>query len=171
MQQVVLPDEPVIQQNKVKCSDQDLYLQQCKVMQHGFETVGDVRQNYRTHILDSLALAKSLMKVNTPVPHSRSRSKRSLLPFIGDLSHSLFGTATEKEMNEVRKHVELLEKRSDRMNEAFSNFSDHLYSFIQVSISRYENLEVGIMDNHQALGILANRQAALSAALRDDMKL
>ena len=171
MQQVVLPEEPAIQKNQVKCSDQDLYFQQCKVMQHGFETVGEVRRNYRKHILDSLTLAKSLMKVNTPVPHSRSRSKRSLLPFIGDFSHSLFGTATEKEMNQVREHVELLEKRSDRMNEAFSKFSDHLSSFIQVSNSRYENLEVGIMDNHQALGILANRQAALSASLRDDMKL
>ena len=171
MQQVVLPEEPTLQQHKVKCSDQEIYHQQCKVMQHGFETVGRVRQNYRDHIIDSLQLARSLMKVNSPVPHSRSRSKRSLLPFIGDLSHSLFGTATEKEMSQVRQHVELLEKRSDRMNEAFSNFSDHLSSFIQVSNSRYENLEVGIMDNHQALGILANRQAALSASLRDDMKL
>ena len=146
MQQVMLPDEPTLQQYKVKCSDQEIYHQQGKVMQHGFETVGRVRQNYRDHIIDSLQLAKSLMKVNSPIPHSRSRCERSLLPFIGDLSHSLFGTATEKEMNQVRQHVELLEKRSDRMNEVFSNFSDHLSSFIQVSNSRYENLEVGIMD-------------------------
>ena len=171
MQQVVLPEERTLQQHKVKCSNQEIYHQQCKVMQHGFETVGRVRQNYRDHLIDSLQLARSLMKVNSPVPHSRSRSKRSLLPFTCDLSHSLFGTATEKEMNQVRQHVELLEKRSDRMNEAFTNFSDHLSSFIQVSNSRYENLEVGIMDNLQALRILANRLAALSASLRDDMKL
>ena len=57
------------------------------------------------------------------------------------------------------------------MNEAFRNFSDHLSSFIQVSNSRYENLEVGIMDNHQALGILDNRQATFSTSLRDDIKL
>ena len=171
MQQVVFPSDPAVQQHQVKCNDQEIYFQQCQVMQHGFEAVSKVRQNYREHILDTLQLAKSLMKVNAPVPHGRSRSKRSLLPFIGDLSQSLFGTATEKEMNQVRNHVELLEKRSDRMNEAFSNFSDHLSSFIQVSNSRYENLEVGIMDNHQALGTLANRQAALSASLKDDMKL
>ena len=104
MQQVVLPEEPTLQQHQVKCSDQEIYHQQCKVMQHGFETVGRVRQNYRYHIIDSLQLARSLMKVNSPFPHnSRSRSKRSLSPSIGDLSHSLWLAKVDKKRQ--RFHV------------------------------------------------------------------
>ena len=43
---------------------------------------------------------------NQSSPRQRSKVKRTaLLPFIGDISHSLFGTATQKDLDILRRHI------------------------------------------------------------------
>lgn len=46
---------------------------------------------------------------------SKSRSRRSLLPFIGKLSKSIFGTATTEDVEMLAKHINALNKLSRTM--------------------------------------------------------
>ena len=90
------------------------HLEACYIMKDALKNVNEVGQRYMSTLNLSFRLAKEVMPFelgNHTTTGIRSLSKRSLLPFIGDLSRSLFGTATKKEVKQMAKHIYLLEKK------------------------------------------------------------
>ena len=72
----------------------------CKVMEKALESVNDIDNQYVRNLKYSLKLAKKMIPKESGHVTSRSRSKHALLPFIGDIFRSLFGTATDKEVRQ-----------------------------------------------------------------------
>ena len=61
--------------------------------------------HHKLSALDS-SIKMLIRDSNQTSPRQRSKVKRTaLLPFIGDLSHSLFGTATQKDLDILRRHI------------------------------------------------------------------
>ena len=55
----------------------------------------------------------------------KSRSKRSLLPFIGTLSKGLFNTATMDDVNILATHMNKLNKMATNLAKALTQHEDH----------------------------------------------
>ena len=85
----------------------------------------------------------------------RSRSKRALLPFVGDALSSLFGTVTSKELGEVLSRVNAL---SDSQNDIL-NVVDNTVTLINQTV-------VDVNDNRRTLNRLVN----ITDSLTDNLK-
>jgi len=77
--------------------------------------------------------------------------KRSLLPFIGKLSSTLFGTASEEDVQVVAAHVNSLTKSQSELLKGFQLQSEHMSSFMTLSQERITALESVLRQQHVAL--------------------
>lgn len=78
---------------------------------------------------------------------SNQRQSRSLLPFIGSLSKSIFGTATMDDVNILAGHINALNHKTERLAVALQQHGAHLSSFISLTDKRMKNLVHGIKAN------------------------
>lgn len=78
---------------------------------------------------------------------SNQRQSRSLLPFIGSLSKSIFGTATMDDVNILAGHINALNHKTERLAVALQQHGAHLSSFISLTDNRMKNLVHGIKAN------------------------
>ena len=81
----------------------------------------------------------------------KSRSARSLLPFIGQFSKTLFGTATLDDINTLAKHINALTRKNNELGIALTQHGAHFSSFINSANKRMDNLMKGIQDNEMAI--------------------
>lgn len=95
-------------------------------------------------------------------PPQRRRQTRSLLPFVGSLSKSLFGTVTMDDVNILASHINMLTKHTNQMTNLLVQHSDHLSSFMKLTDSRMNNLKNGIRNNAYAISPLATKLANVS---------
>ena len=160
--QVEIPTLINFTRPQVRCPNTSSSL--CQTISEAGSKLAEMRLKYIAHFQETLNAAVKLMPTSQQT-HSRSRSKRSLLPFIGYLSHKLFGTATDKEVRQLAALIELLEKRGQRTNKAFQHFSENLSSFIALSHARHNNLLKGIQLNHNAISSLTTTLTTLSDTL------
>lgn len=100
-------------------------------------------QNTREAILNLLQYSN---KHSNP-----SRSRRSLLPFIGDITKSLFGIATTSDLQNVANHVNALQKAHIALNTKFNHEAELLTSFMATTNDRFNNAIAGIQDNHNLI--------------------
>ena len=142
----------------------------CKVMEKALESVNDVRNQYVRNLKYSLKLAKKVMPKESGNVTSRSRSKRALLPFIGDISRSLFGTATEKEVRQMARHIDLLQKKNERMTSAFAQYADDLSSYMTLADKRHSNIRATLDDNRQAISTLAQDFEAMTSSMNHNLQ-
>ena len=84
-----------------------------------------------------------------------SRSKRSLLPSIGQLSKSLFGTATEKDVQMLAGHVSEIIRQTNNLENSFKYQSKGLESFITIADKRISNAAKEIISNHKVINEIA----------------
>lgn len=112
-----------------------------EVMSHYNETMQSIRV-----LIPSVAL-----KVQ------QRRQTRSLLPFVGSLSKSRFGTATMDDVNILASHINMLTRHTNQMAKLLVQHNDHLSSFMQLTDSRINNLKNGIKNNAQAISLLAKK--------------
>ena len=101
------------------------------------------------HTMKQLDHALHLPQHNTR--KSDSRSKRKVFGFIGDLSHSIFGTATEKDVKLVASHVEKLEVKTGRLATAMSNLSHDLSSFTTIATTRMDAITDQLKEHHEEI--------------------
>lgn len=85
------------------------------------------------------------------LPDSTSRSKRSLLPFIGQLSKSLFGTASMGDIQLLASKILALKQRQDGILSNAQQFSGHLASYVQSTNDRIDGITEGMKENHIAI--------------------
>ncbi len=97
----------------------------------------------------------ALTRIRELIPESTvskmSQHRRSLLPFIGDLSHTLFGTATTKEVNILKEHINAMIKTSNGIAHSFSLHSDKMQSFMTTVDKRISNVMQSVQDNHREI--------------------
>ena len=86
----------------------------------------------------------------------RSRSKRALLSFIGDLSKSIFGTATVKDVEMLASHINALNKITSKVVSTVEQHEENLASYIQASDERMSNIMEGLKANELAIQHIQN---------------
>ena len=71
---------------------------------------------------------------------TNNRIKRGFLNFIGDISSSLFGTATEADVNVLKKHINILEKQGNLEMDKITHVDKELHSLIHKTNDRVTNI-------------------------------
>ena len=144
----------------------------CLYIQHALHDVARLRSRNNQRLLLALRLAQEVMPSHHHSPdHTvKSRSKRAPFGFIGSISRSLFGTATEKEIKQISNHIKALEQRNIHLGEAMSTFSEDLSSFMTVSNEKISNLQLGIEDNHDAIMSIARGMREVSSSLQHNLQ-
>ena len=123
----------------------------CALITHVLSNINMIRAE------TAIRLNNTIETIRTLIPEARvqtSRSKRSLLPFIGDLSRSLFGTATINDVNMLAKHINALNKESRQIANALTQHETHLSSFMVKANHRMDKLMQGIKDNYIAINYI-----------------
>ena len=101
----------------------------------------------------SVKIDNTIDTIHTLVPEAKivRRGKRSLLPFIGQLSKALFGTATDDDVDTLNQHVNALTKRTQKLGIALEQHAQHLSSYITKANARMDNMVNGIKENELAI--------------------
>ena len=120
----------------------------CLLIAHILASINAVRSETSARLNNTI---ETIRKLIPEAEIKRSRSRRSLLPFIGDLSKSLFGTATVEDVNVLARHINALTKRTRAMATVLAQHEDGLSSYITKANHRMDNLMKGIKDNYMAL--------------------
>ena len=63
--------------------------------------------------------------------HGPSRRQRAILGFIGDLSHTLFGTATTKDVNMLQKHIQAIAEKTEQISKDFQIHTEGMSSYMK----------------------------------------
>lgn len=102
----------------------------------------------------SIRLNDTIETVRKLIPESgriKGRGKRSLLPFIGQFSKSLFGTATTDDLNILARHINELTRRTMKIANSLEQHGTHMSSFMSKANTRMDNLMKGIKNNEMAI--------------------
>ncbi|CAC5362550.1 unnamed protein product [Mytilus coruscus] len=101
---------------------------------------------------------RTLMEIFDMVPETdlnlQKRKSRALLPFIGSLIKSFFGTATMDYVNLLANHINKLVKRDRQMSHALEQHGSHISSFMKVVNHRFDMLKEGMQLNHELINQL-----------------
>ena len=74
----------------------------CMLIGHVLAQINNVRAETSTRLNDTLQTVNKLIPESA---HIKGRVKRSLLPFLGQISRSIFGTATLDDINVLSRHI------------------------------------------------------------------
>ena len=125
----------------------------CKMISHFLSQLDSIRAETAERFNTTNLAARSL------IPETnihKSRSKRSLLPFLGKISRGLFGTATVDDINVLAGHINKLNKMALGLSRALTQHEDHLSSVIKTVYERMDNLMSGIKENNLAIKFIQN---------------
>lgn len=128
--------------------------------------VRQVREKH-THLRDLTEKIESLLPSEIPsswkTRGTETRNARSLIPLIGKAASSLFGVATEEQLDVVANHVDEVLKMSRDQNKIFGKLSDDLTSYSKVVGKRIDGLvsalQTSTLASHK---IMANYQGRLN---------
>ena len=153
----------------IQCNKSSDFAYQCNALHSALHTLNTIKHHYLISQERTLTIAREAMpSVSDAIPWARS--KRALLPFIGSLAHSLFGTATDKEVKRLKSHILSLEGRQKTMAEQFQRYSDDLSSFMSVSNSRFSAITTGVTDNHRSLLKMAKLFSTVAHTVEDNLR-
>lgn len=125
----------------------------CRMISHFLSQLDSIRAE------TAARLNSTIQSIEELIPETnvhKSRSRRSLLPFLGKLSKSLFGTAIVDDVNILANHMNKLNKMATGLAKALTQHEEHLSSFIKTANSRMDNLMSGISDNMLAIKFIQN---------------
>ena len=103
------------------------------------------------------------IKDTIPLSVSLPDSKRSLLPFVGDLASTLFGVGTSKDINRVGEEVQRLGVALKNQANLVKKTVNHLSTFTKQVDSRLSLLGEALMNN--SLAQTANLNLAISSVV------
>ncbi|XP_069123363.1 LOW QUALITY PROTEIN: uncharacterized protein [Argopecten irradians] len=92
-------------------------------------------------------------------PFSSRRNKRGLFDFIGEISKSLFGTATSSDVSNLKRHMQILNRNNVKLAKAMADEAHQLTSFISTVNDRFDNVMNAIKTNHDQTITLSNQFA------------
>lgn len=104
------------------------------------------RENHQ-QLLDLVATAKSLVPID--IQNSQSlRKRKGLLDFVGHAGKSLFGLATNDDLQILAKHVEALKSGEAESLNAIKTQAKHLASFSKITTDRVDQLVQNVQQSH-----------------------
>ena len=110
-------------------------------------------QILRNDTANNLESLKS--KINMLVPEASlndiNRNQRALLPFIGSLSKSLFGTASASDIQLLQDHINELIKDQNTLKNNFQEHTTDMTSYMKTVNDRVDTALKGIQLNHDEL--------------------
>ena len=118
----------------------------------------------------ALRINNTVNNIRKLIPETKihkSRSARSLLPFIGTLSKSIFGLADEKDIEILAKHINALTRRTEGLSEILSQHGTHFSSYIKASNKRMDNLMAGIHENEMAIDYIQSKVETVASNLKE----
>ena len=96
--------------------------------------------NSRQQLSRTLSKAYNMLPQSV-LPANFTKVKRSLMPFIGQLSRSLFGTATEEDLQIVVAHMQAISKSQSALLSGFQRHTETMSSFVSLTQDRINNLD------------------------------
>ena len=109
---------------------------------------------------------KSLKHILSQHSNSRTptRSSRSILPIVGQLSKTLFGLATEDDVQLLARHIYSIEKGREESKQAFAKYQQKLNSelYMTTANQRITNIVAATTDNYKVLRVLARKLTTFS---------
>lgn len=69
--------------------------------------------------------------------------------FVGEISKSLFGTATSDDITTLQRHMQILNRHNVKLAKAMAHQDQHLSSFINTVDNRFSNVLAAVKKNHQ----------------------
>lgn len=81
----------------------------------------------------------------------QTRSKRTLLPFVGSIGKTLFGFAVTNDVERIAKHVNTVINKTNYLSNAFVKTNAMLTSFMQSTDDRLSNMFKTMQWNHELL--------------------
>ena len=143
--EVQLPE----QLNMIKLSGCNRDIKTCSVANDVLLEVNQIRQETEFVLNNTIETIEKLVPERNH--NLKSRTTRSILPFIGDLSKSLFGTATTGDVQLLAKHINALNKITNNVVKSVQQHEDNLSSYIQTVDVRITNIVKGIKENELAI--------------------
>ena len=121
----------------------------CKLMYDFIQEIEQIKLNTESMISSTLNSIKQLV----PERHliNSNRRRRSVLPFIGDISKSIFSTATVKDVERLARHINSLNRISTKLIKTVEQHENDLSSFMIASDERMANIVKGLEENHLAI--------------------
>lgn len=123
--------------------------------------------NLRTQCMSNINT--TVMQIHHLIPHSyfpntlsfsSSRSKRGLLDFIGQISKSLFGTATSDDVEDLKRHMQVLNNNNVKIAKAMAHEAHELTSFMSAVNDRFDNVVKAVKLDHDQTMTLSQQFAA-----------
>ena len=100
--------------------------------------------NKMTHTISNLLYRHKQAK-------SLSRASRSILPIVGELSKSLFGLATERDVHLLARHIMAIQKEHSTSTKTFKQFQQKLSSYMYMSNKRISRVATAVQTNYDHL--------------------
>ena len=110
----------------------------------------NIHDETRDKIVTSVNVIKHLIPQGN-IETSQSRTKRSLLPFVGTLSRGLFGTATMDDLHVIEHHINILASKVNAGYVAFNISLQQMSSYMSRANIRMDGLRNAIKQNHDSL--------------------
>ena len=156
--------------NNVRCNVSSSSMYACKALRSAVHTLNSINNHHLSQQNHLLQMTRQIVQANPVTQVPRSRSKRAILPFIGSLSHTLFGTATSKEVERLKSHIMSLEDREVTMASTFEKYSDDLSSFMTITNDRLSSFTDNIEDNHNAILKMTGLFSNIAHTVEDNLK-
>lgn len=121
----------------------------CDLVYELLGEINQIRQDTEIRINNTLSTIIRLIPEKQLIV--KSRRKRALLSFIGDLSKSIFGTATTKDVEMLARHINSLNKISRNVIKSVEQHENDLSSFMKATDERITNIVKGLEENHLAI--------------------
>ena len=137
------------------CSDQKFSERVCNLLREASRQANDIRNKTRETLQMTYKQIKSVLPKRT-IQTTDSRNRRSLLPFIGELSSSLFGTATQHDLDILAAHIGKITRQTEELAKAFQHNGENLESFMTTVDKRISSAVKGIENNYQAIINVSN---------------
>ena len=133
----------------------------CMLIGHVLAQINTVRAETSTRLNDTL---QTVYKLIPEAAQIKGRGKRSLLPFLGQISRSIFGTATLDDINVLSRHINELSSRTVKISHAIEQHGAHMSSFMEKANKRMDNLMTGVKKNEMAITYIHTQ---LQTSIRD----
>ena len=133
----------------------------CALISHVLAQINTVRAETSARLNDTLDTVYKLIPESAQI---KGRGKRSLLPFPGQLSRSIFGTATLADINVLARHINELSHRTMKISNAIEQHGAHMSSFMEKANKRMDNLMTEVKNNEIAITYIHTQ---LQTSIRD----
>jgi hypothetical protein len=107
------------------------------------QLVVDILRNYLVTINEQLDMIYDILPgvyLTTPLGRNNTRTQRALIPVVGTILKSLFGTSTSEDTDALKKHVMEIAKTQSHEIEIMKKESTAIRSFVTQSTDKLNNL-------------------------------